>query len=74
LEKGKEEKMVIQSNMSPKAIVEVWEVTADIFKKYQISLSNQPLETLLENQKLIFLLQELNSAVGSSTDTCIEGG
>jgi hypothetical protein len=66
--------MVIQSNMSPEAIVEVWGVTADILIKYHISLSNQSLETLLENQQLLLLLQELNSAVGSSTETCIEGG
>lgn len=66
--------MVIQSNMSPEAIVEVWGVTANIFKKYNISLSNQTLETLLENQQLLLLLQELNSTVGSSTDTCIDGG
>lgn len=66
--------MVIQSNMTPKAIVEVWGVTADIFKKFNISLTNQSLETLLENQKLLLLMQELNSAVGSSTVTCIEGG
>jgi hypothetical protein len=66
--------MVIQSNMSPKAIVGVWGVTATIFKKYNISLSNQTLETLLENQKLLLLLQELNTTVGSSTVTCIDGG
>ena len=31
--------MVIQSNMSPKAIVDVWEVTADIFKENQLPLT-----------------------------------
>ncbi|CAG9609457.1 hypothetical protein [Pseudoneobacillus rhizosphaerae] len=66
--------MVIQSNMSPKAIVEVWGVTETIFKKYNIPLSNQNLETLLENQELFQLIQELNTTVGSSTVTCIEGG
>jgi hypothetical protein len=66
--------MVIQSNMSPKAIVEVWGVTANIFKKYNIPLTDQSLDTLLEKQKLLFLIQELNTTVGSSTVTCIEGG
>jgi hypothetical protein len=66
--------MVIQSNMSPKAIVEVWGVTANIFKKYNIPLTDQSLDTLLENQKLLLLIQELNTSVGSSTVTCIEGG
>jgi hypothetical protein len=66
--------MVIQSNMSPKAIVEVWGVTETIFKKYNIPLSNQTLETLLENQELFHLIQELNTTVGSSTVTCIKGG
>lgn len=66
--------MVIQPNMSSEAIVEVWKVTEDIFKKYHIPLSIQTLEKLVEEEQLITLLQELNSAVGSSTATCIEGG
>lgn len=66
--------MVIQSNMSPIAIVDVWEVTADIFKENEIPLTKQTLETLVEAEQLTSLLQELNSAVGSSTATCIEGG
>lgn len=28
--------MVIQANMSPKAIAEVWEATTDIFNKHNI--------------------------------------
>lgn len=66
--------MVIQANMSPEAIVGVWEVTADILKKYNIPLTKQTLETLIEEEQLTSLLQELNSAVRSSTSTCIEGG
>ncbi|GAM12293.1 hypothetical protein [Mesobacillus selenatarsenatis] len=66
--------MVIQSNMSPEAIVDVWEDTADVFTKYNIPLVNQSLERLVNNDLLIVLLQELNSIVGSSTTTCIEGG
>ena len=39
--------MVIQCNMSPKAIVEFWENTADIFKKHNVPLTDNILETLL---------------------------
>ncbi|HHY73459.1 MAG TPA: hypothetical protein GX497_09590 [Bacillus bacterium] len=66
--------MVIQANMTSVAIVEVWEVTANIFKKYNIPLTKQTLEELVERELLTSLLQELNSAVGSSISTCIEGG
>lgn len=66
--------MVIQANMSPRAIVDVWENTAVVFTKYNIPLVNQSLEKLVNNDLLILLLQELNSIVGSSTATCIEGG
>jgi hypothetical protein len=66
--------MVIQSNMSPGAIVDVWEDTADVFKKYNLPITKQSLETLVESDILKSLLQELNSIVGSSNATCIEGG
>ncbi|WP_251555081.1 hypothetical protein [Neobacillus muris] len=66
--------MVIQSNMTPEAIVDVWGDTANIFEKYNVPLTKQPLESIVENELLILLLQELNSVVGSSTSTCIEGG
>jgi hypothetical protein len=66
--------MVIQSNMSPEAIVDVWRDTADVFKKHNVPLTKQSLETLVESEHLPSLLQELNSIVGSSTATCIEGG
>jgi hypothetical protein len=70
----REANMVIQSNMSPKAIIDVWEATTDIFKKYNIPITNLSLETFLISQELLLLLKELNSTVGSSTITCIEGG
>jgi hypothetical protein len=70
----REANMVIQSNMSPKAIIDVWEATTDIFKKYNIPLTHQTLETFLKSKELLLLLKELNSTVGSSTITCIEGG
>ncbi|WP_043931758.1 hypothetical protein [Bacillus sp. EB01] len=66
--------MVIQATMSPHAIAEIWENTADIFKKHKIPLSKLALKELLEGEQLTLLLEELNSAVGSSTATCIEGG
>lgn len=66
--------MVIQSNMSPKAIVEVWENTAVVFKKYHVPITEKTLESLIENDILDTLLKELNNTVGSSTATCIEGG
>ena len=66
--------MVIQSNMSSKAIVDVWGETADVFNKYQIPLTETTLEVVVEKEQLDSLLQELNYAVGSSALTCIEGG
>lgn len=66
--------MVIQGNMSPKAIVEVWEVTEDIFKNHKIPLTRQIIESLVEEEQRHLLLQELNAAVGSSSATCMEGG
>jgi hypothetical protein len=66
--------MVIQSNMSPKAIVEVWEITAPIFVKFNVSLTEETLESIVRAEILQNLLIELNAAVGSSTVTCVEGG
>lgn len=66
--------MVIQTNMSPKAIVEVWEVTATIFNKHNVPLTEKAMETFIEADRLTNLLIELNNIVGSSTDTCVEGG
>ncbi|WP_409271900.1 hypothetical protein V1499_19765 [Neobacillus sp. SCS-31] len=66
--------MVIQTNMSPVGIVNVWGVTASIFKKYNIPLTKHRLEEIVEGEDLSTLLKELNSTVGSSSSTCIEGG
>jgi hypothetical protein len=60
--------------MSPNAIVEIWSETEDVFKKYNIAITKHTLETIVEIEFLPSLLQELNSVVGSSTATCIEGG
>ncbi|MGV2939253.1 hypothetical protein AB5I83_06655 [Mesobacillus sp. LC4] len=66
--------MVIQSIMSPKGIVDVWEETTEVFNKYQIPLTEKPLEAIFEDEQLVTLLEELNYAVGSSTLTCVKGG
>lgn len=66
--------MVIQSTMSSKSIVEVWEMTATIFEKNNIPLNYKAMETFIEADNLINLLVELNNNVGSSNATCIEGG
>jgi hypothetical protein len=66
--------MVIQSNMSPKSIVQVWENTREVFEKYKIPHTNHTLQSTVEENVLINLLKELNAKVGSSTETCIEGG
>mgnify|MGYP005829666355 CR=1 FL=1 len=66
--------MVIQSNMSPAAIVDVWKETENIFIKHKIPITKQSLETLVKSEHLPSLLQELNSVVGSSIATCIEEG
>ncbi|SHP81390.1 Uncharacterised protein [Mycobacteroides abscessus subsp. abscessus] len=66
--------MVIQTNMSPKAIFDVWEVTEEVFKKHNISLSNETLDTIVKGEELSMLLHELNTVVGSTTATCVAGG
>ncbi|RSD28411.1 hypothetical protein [Mesobacillus subterraneus] len=66
--------MVIQSNMTPEAIVQIWGDTADVFIKHNILIVNKPLETLVESDILPAILDELNATVGSSSGTCVEGG
>jgi hypothetical protein len=66
--------MVIQSNMSSKAIVQVWVNTDETFKKYKVPISEKILERLVDKNVLSALLIELNTVVGSSDATCIEGG
>lgn len=66
--------MVIQSNMSPKAIVEVWEITAPILAEFNVLLTEKSLESIVESEILPILLNKLNAAVGSSTATCVECG
>ncbi|MCQ6282693.1 hypothetical protein [Bacillus sp. EB600] len=66
--------MVIQSNMTSKAISEVWEETLEVFQKYNIPITEKRLQVLANDKILQVLLTELNKIVGSSNATCIEGG
>ncbi|GAA0322736.1 hypothetical protein GCM10008967_11560 [Bacillus carboniphilus] len=66
--------MVIQKNMSPKAIVGIWEQTGKVFEKFRVPLNEEKLEDLLSPEHLASILFELNHLVGSSKGTCIEGG
>ncbi|MDF2946562.1 MAG: hypothetical protein K0S51_1241 [Bacillales bacterium] len=66
--------MVIQSNMSPKSIVEVWKHTAATFHEYNIPIIDQPLEFFVDREKISSLMMELNRLVGSSPATCVHGG
>lgn len=66
--------MVIQPNMSSKAIAEVWKNTKEVLVKYKVPISEDALESIIEPHLLDKLIKELNSIVGSSSATCIEGG
>jgi hypothetical protein len=66
--------MVIQPNMSPKAIIEIWNNTTVVLDKYKVPISEEELEAIVDSQVLNSLLKELNNIVGSSSSTCIEGG
>lgn len=66
--------MVIQPNMSSKAIAEIWENTKEALIKYEVPVSEKTLESMVEPHLLDNLIKDLNSIVGSSSETCIEGG
>jgi hypothetical protein len=66
--------MVIQSNMTSKAISEVWEETIEVFQKYKVPIAEKTLQVLVNENILEVILTELNNVVGSSNKTCIEGG
>jgi hypothetical protein len=65
--------MVIQSNMTSKAITEVWEETVEVFQKYNVPITEKTLQVLVKDN-ILKILTELNNVVGSSNATCIEGG
>jgi hypothetical protein len=60
--------MVIQSNMTSKAITEVWEDTVKV-QKYNVPISSKALKELVTDNSLQVLLAEFNNLVGSSTAT-----
>jgi len=60
--------------MNSKDIVEVWKNTIDIFNKYNVPISEKKLNEIVHGSVLPILLTELNTFVGSSATTCIEGG
>ncbi|OIK10870.1 hypothetical protein BIV60_19695 [Bacillus sp. MUM 116] len=66
--------MVIQSNMTSKAITELWEETIEVFQKYNVPITEKVLQVLVTENTLQVLLTELNYVIGSSAATCIEGG
>jgi hypothetical protein len=66
--------MVIQSNMTSKAITEVWEDTLEVFQKYNVPITEKILQVIVNDNVLPVLLNELNNLVGSTNATCIEGG
>ena len=66
--------IVIQSNMTSRAITEVWEDTVEVFLKYNVPIMDKAIQVLVTDNTLQFVLTELNNVVGSSTTTCIEGG
>ncbi|MEH7254830.1 hypothetical protein V7111_22230 [Neobacillus niacini] len=65
--------MVIQTNMTSKAITEVWEETVEVFQKYNVPITEKSLQVLV-TENTLQVLSELKNVVGSSTTTCIEGG
>lgn len=67
--------MVIQRNMSPQAITEIWVETNKVFKEFKVPVTNHSLSSLVKDDiSLQLLLTELNNVIGSTYTTCIEGG
>jgi hypothetical protein len=67
--------LVIQSNMTPKAIITIWKETEPIFKNYHIPITDEALHSVVLDVKVLpNLLNALNQSIGSSNKTCIGGG
>ncbi|OZM56807.1 hypothetical protein CIB95_10680 [Lottiidibacillus patelloidae] len=60
--------------MTSQAIIEVWGDTKEVFEQFGIAINSKQLQTLVSGEKLQKLLKALNDKVGSSSNTCIEGG
>jgi len=65
--------MVIHQNMSPKAVIEIWGNTLDVFKNYSVPISGNPLNSLVHEETLPQLLEELNQTIGSPVTGPMEG-
>jgi len=61
--------MVIQENMSPKSIVQIWPQTKEVFAQYDITLTEKCLADILHQPLLTNVLQQLNEVVKSSAST-----
>ncbi|WP_285866583.1 hypothetical protein [Mesobacillus maritimus] len=61
--------VVIQSNMSSKTIIEIWGITLEVFKKYNIPISSNALSTMVDQETLPELLRELNRTIRSPKET-----
>jgi hypothetical protein len=67
--------MVIQGNMTVCDVVRTWAETKRVFDNYGISSDiNRQIKDAVNAGTLPFLLRDLNLAVGSSPETCVEGG
>lgn len=65
--------MVIQPNMRVMDVAKIWPETIDVFTENNIPIyTHAIIEDYINTQ--VNLLDALNKAVNSSSDTCIEGG
>jgi hypothetical protein len=62
-------------DMPVSGIAKSWDVTKEVFIKYNIPVSsNRSLKEHLQEGELELLISDLNKTIGSTVVTCIEGG
>jgi hypothetical protein len=67
--------LVIQPNMTPKAIITIWKETEPVFKEYHLPITDEALESVVEDENVLTaILNALNKSIGSNNTTCIGGG
>ncbi|MBN6192929.1 hypothetical protein JQN58_39315 [Aneurinibacillus sp. BA2021] len=67
--------MVITQDMPVSGVANSWYETKEVFQKYGIPVdSNKALKEHLKGEQLGSIISELNKVIGSSEETCIEGG
>jgi hypothetical protein len=67
--------MVITKEMPVSGIVDIWDETREVFSKYNVPFdSNKALKEHVHGEKLNDMIIDLNQLIGSSTETCTEGG